>query len=72
MNQQIGKILIFAGLTIISLGIILLIAGKIGLFKLPGDIHIKGKNFSFYFPIVSCIIISAIITLIFWLIKFLR
>ena len=72
MNSQIGKILILAGLTIISLGIILLIAGKTGLFKLPGDIHIKGKNFSFYFPIVSCIIISAILTLIFWLIKFLR
>ncbi|WP_325049873.1 DUF2905 domain-containing protein [Legionella qingyii] len=39
---------------------------KIGLCKLPGDIIIKKCNFTFYFPITACILISLIITLIFW------
>ncbi|WP_237761381.1 DUF2905 domain-containing protein [Legionella cherrii] len=54
-------------------GVILLITGifwpfikKMGLGKLPGDVIIQKNNFTFYFPITSCIVISLVITLIFW------
>jgi Protein of unknown function (DUF2905) len=43
----------------------------LGLGKLPGDIAIKGKNWSFYFPIVTCLVISLVLAAIVWLISFL-
>ena len=58
---------------IISIGILLVIIGltwpwikKLNLGHLPGDIVIKKQNFSFYFPITTCIIISAVLSLLFW------
>jgi uncharacterized protein HemY len=62
---QFGKILIIFGVVLVVVGIIIAntnIGKYLG--KLPGDINIKGKNFSFHFPIVSCIIISIILTVI--------
>jgi hypothetical protein len=63
-----GKILIILGIIIIITGGLLLLANKIPFFgKLPGDIAIQKKNFSFYFPITTCIIISIILSFIMWL-----
>jgi len=63
-----GKILIILGIIIIITGGLLLLANKIPfLGKLPGDIAIQKKNFSFYFPITTCIIISIILSFIMWL-----
>ncbi|MFQ6044065.1 MAG: DUF2905 domain-containing protein [Candidatus Poribacteria bacterium] len=68
---SIGKILIIFGIVIAAIGSLLLLSKYIPwLGKLPGDIYIKKGNFSFYFPIVTCIIISIILTLIFTLIRF--
>lgn len=68
--NQFGKILIFVGVFIAVLGIVFLLGDKIPwLGKLPGDIYIKKKNFSFYFPVVTSIIISLILSLIFYLLK---
>jgi hypothetical protein len=68
--SDLGKWLIFFGLAIASLGIILTFAGKIPwLGKLPGDIYIKRENFSFYFPLATCILLSAVLSLILWLIR---
>ncbi len=60
---------------LIVLGIILVIAGlawpwltRLGLGRLPGDIIVQHGNSSFYFPIVTCIVVSVALTLIFWLI----
>jgi len=57
---------------LITLGILMILAGalwpwivKIGLGRLPGDIIIKRDNFQFYFPITTCILISAILTPLF-------
>jgi len=64
-TQTLAKILIIIGAIIILAGIVLLLAGKIPfLGKLPGDISIRGKNSSFYFPVVTCLVVSAILTLI--------
>ncbi len=59
-----GKILIFIGITLILLGIAF--SGKLGpIGKLPGDISYSTGNVSFFFPIVSMIIISIVLTIIF-------
>ena len=62
---EMGKLLIVAGLTIAALGLALLIAGRIPwLGQLPGDINVERKDVSFHFPIVTCIIISLVLTIL--------
>lgn len=68
--HSIGKILIFFGIVIVLLGALLLFFDKIPFIgKLPGDIYIKRKNFTFYFPIVTSILLSIIISLILYFLK---
>jgi len=69
-----GKILILFGILLVILGVIFSFFGKVPyLGKLPGDIYIKKENFTFYFPLATCILISIILSLIFYLIsKFLK
>jgi hypothetical protein len=66
-----GKLLVIAGLVIACLGIILMLSGKFPswLGHLPGDIQLKGKYGTFYFPIVTCILISIIISVILYIFK---
>ncbi len=62
----LGKMLILLGIFIILIGVFLLLGERIPwLGRLPGDIIIKKKNFTFYFPLATSIIISIILTLIF-------
>jgi uncharacterized protein HemY len=69
MIEFFGKILIIFGAILIFLGLIFSFIGKIPyLGKLPGDIYIKKENFTFYFPITTCILISIILSVIFYLI----
>ncbi len=70
---QIGKFLIITGLIIIVLGAILMLAGKVPFIgRLPGDIIIERKNFTFYFPLATSIILSIILTLILWILSKIR
>lgn len=62
--SNIGKMMLTFGVVLIILGIIFIVGEKLGLGKLPGDILIKKGNFTFFFPIVSSIIISLLLTLI--------
>ena len=67
---EIGKFLIFIGIALVIIGIILwsgVGAGFLG--KLPGDVRIERGNSVFYFPIVTCIIISIVLSLIFSLFR---
>ncbi len=66
----LGKMLILLGVVIILIGVLLLIGERIPwIGRLPGDIIIRKKNFTFYFPIVTSIIISIILTLLFTLFR---
>lgn len=66
--QQIGRLLVFAGLVCAAVGALIFFAGKIpGLGRLPGDIIVQRKNFTFYFPLATSILISLVLTLLFWL-----
>ena len=67
--QHIGKLLIILGLIIAAIGGLFLLSGKIPwIGRLPGDILIQRRNVTFYFPLATSILISLILTLIFWLI----
>ncbi len=66
--QHIGKALIVLGAVIALIGAVLLVYGRLPwLGKLPGDIFIERKNFTFYFPLATSILISLLLTLLFWL-----
>ncbi len=70
MISFFGKILIFIGFLLILLGLIFSFAEKIPyLGRLPGDILIKKENFTFYSPLGTCILISIILSIIFYLIS---
>jgi Protein of unknown function (DUF2905) len=71
---QLGRFLVIAGVLLVVVGLFFMAGSKFCFFafgRLPGDIVYKGKNSSFYFPIVSCLILSAVLTLALWLISFL-
>ena len=62
----LGKVLIVSGAIIVGMGVLLMVGDKIPwIGKLPGDIIIRKEKFTFYFPIVTCIILSILLTVIF-------
>lgn len=66
-----GRMLIVLGLGIAALGLLLTFAGRLPfrLGRLPGDIYVQGKHSTFYFPLVTCLILSALFSLILWLFR---
>lgn len=67
---EIGKLLVFVGLAIVLVGALLWSGvGKGWLGQLPGDVNYSKGNFSFHFPIVTCIIVSILLTLLLRLFK---
>jgi ribose/xylose/arabinose/galactoside ABC-type transport system permease subunit len=66
---DLGKLLLVLGGMIILIGAVILLAGRFNLplGRLPGDIAYRGKNTVFYFPIVTCIVISVVLSLLFWI-----
>jgi hypothetical protein len=64
-----SKILIIIGLILVALGLLWPLITQLGLGHLPGDIRIERKDFVVYFPIVSCIVVSLLISLVIWLIN---
>lgn len=68
--SDLGKWLIFIGIVFVVLGALLYVASRIpGLGRLPGDIVMKGKNYTFYFPLATCVLISLFISFILFLIN---
>ena len=66
----LGKLLIAFGGLMLLLGIIITLAGRtnLPLGRLPGDIVYRGKNTTFYFPIVTCIVLSVVLSFIMWIV----
>ncbi len=66
--QEAGKALIIFGIVLIAAGVVLTYFHKIPLIgKLPGDILIQKRNFTFYFPLATSVLISLVLSLIFWI-----
>jgi len=57
------------GLVLVVIGLLWPWLGRFGLGRLPGDIVIERGEFRFYFPIMTCLVVSGIVSLIFWLLK---
>ena len=66
-----GRTLIMIGLALIAAGVLVSLLGRfnIPLGRLPGDIRIQGKNGSFYFPIVTCLVISVLLSAVMWIFR---
>ena len=64
----LGRLLIVAGVVLIIAGVLVTLGSRlpIKLGRLPGDIYYHGRNGSFYFPIVTCLLLSVILSLIMW------
>jgi hypothetical protein len=72
--REIGKVLLVIGIALVGVGALLLFGARLPfrLGRLPGDIVVQGRNDSFYFPIVTCIIVSLALTLLMWIVNLFR
>jgi len=69
--MQLGRLLVMAGVFLVVLGLLVMLGSRFFFFgfgRLPGDIVYRGKNSVFYFPIVTCAVLSLALTLVFWLV----
>jgi hypothetical protein len=71
---DLGRALVFIGGLSLLLGLVLILAGKVNLpiGRLPGDIVLRGKNTTFYFPLTTSIVLSVILTLVLWVVNRIR
>lgn len=72
--RESGKLLLILGAVLLVAGALLAFGGKLPfrLGRLPGDIAYRGDRTTFYFPIVTSLLLSVVLTLLFWLISYLR
>jgi hypothetical protein len=72
--RGVGKLLLIFGVVLVAAGTILLLGAKLPfrLWRLPGDIVYQGRHTTFYFPVVTCLVLSVFLTLILWLVSFFR
>jgi hypothetical protein len=68
-DEQMQRVLILLGLVMVAAGLAWPWLRRIPLGRLPGDIHIVREGFSFHFPIVSCIVVSLLVSLILWIFR---
>ena len=69
--NEIGKMLVWLGLGVVVIGVVLILLGRTNLpiGRLPGDILYRGKHTTFYFPIVTCILLSVVLSLVLYFVS---
>jgi hypothetical protein len=69
--MPLGRTLIALGLILLGVGVLLNFAGRLPfrLGRLPGDIVIQGKNSTFYFPLVTCLVLSVLLSVVMWILR---
>jgi membrane protein implicated in regulation of membrane protease activity len=67
--RDVGRLLIIAGVVLLVAGLLFTAFPRLGLGRLPGDIVYRKGNFTFYFPLMTSIILSIVLTMIFWLFR---
>ncbi len=67
--MSLGRSIVILGLILVAVGLILTLGERLPfrLGRLPGDIEVRGKNSVFYFPLATCVLISVVLSLLFWL-----
>ena len=67
--MNVSRILIVAGVTLLIAGLAWPLLTRLGLGRLPGDIMVERGNFRFYFPLATSLVVSVLVTLLFWLFR---
>jgi len=67
MSEHIGRVLLIAGGLLLLLGLLVIAGGRLGLGRLPGDLIVRRENFVFYFPLMTGIVISLALSILFYL-----
>ena len=67
--RDFGRILILAGVIIVIAGVLMTFTGRLGVGKLPGDIVVRRGNFTFFFPLMTSIVLSIVVTVLMWLFR---
>jgi len=75
--RELGKLLLLFGVILVAAGALLVFGARPGglpfrLGRLPGDIVIQGRSTTFYFPIVTCLLLSLVLSLVLWMVSLLR
>jgi len=75
--RELGKLLLLFGVILVAAGALLLLGARPGglpfrLGRLPGDIVIQGRSTTFYFPIVTCLLLSLVLSLVLWMVSLFR
>ena len=72
--SDLGKLLLIAGVLLAGVGALLIVGGRLPLRlgRLPGDIAYRGRSGGFYFPIVTCVLLSVALTVILWIVNLFR
>jgi hypothetical protein len=72
--RETGKLLMVLGIVLAGVGALLALSGRLPfrLGRLPGDIVYQGRNGSFYFPMVTCILLSVVLSLLLWVVNHFR
>jgi len=65
--MTMSRLLIIGGLVLVAAGVLWPYLARLGLGRLPGDIVIRGEHGGFYFPIMTCILVSLVLSALFWL-----
>ena len=65
--MSMSRLLIIGGLGLVAAGVLWPYLARLGLGRLPGDIVIRGEHGGFYFPIVTCVLVSLVLSALFWL-----
>jgi hypothetical protein len=72
--RELGKMLLITGVVLAGAGALFLFGGRLPfrLGRLPGDISYQGRHGSFYFPVITCIVLSVALTLLMWVVNSFR
>ncbi len=67
----LGRVLITAGVVLIVIGVLITLGARLPVRfgRLPGDIYYRGRNGSFYFPVVTCLLLSVVVSIVLWLVN---
>ena len=71
-RRSLRSLKIAKGIALVTVGVLFLLLGKLGLFRLPGDMEFGGEHWKVYVPLGTCIVLSILLTLVMWLIQFFR
>jgi hypothetical protein len=71
---ELGKMMLIAGIVLAAAGAFFMFGGRLPfrLGRMPGDIAVEGRHGSFYFPVVTCIVLSVALTLVMWIVNSFR